>query len=446
MRSPTLDGAHARPPAAQFGLGARASSLGFTVLGAIVGGLVGTAVVVGVTLVLKGGIDFAGRQPLAYVLTVPALGLAAAALVLHKLGRKAEPGTGSTPHPWRTFAPTAIRADISGDVVDSAGQEERFPWRLAPIRALAILATVGAGAAMGTEAPAAYLGVAAGACVGDRGRRWRRILRPAALAGGAAGVGALMGIALVGTAFMLELGRRRSAPLSAERVVAALIGGLIGQQIAAFFGLQLIFLVVPHEPPTDLLHAAITAVFIGLASGVMSAGASGVVDRVKKWKAHPALRVAVGGGATVIIAALLVWVAAAPAAVGPGGGAITWAETVEAAPPALMAVCVLRALATIAAVAAGGCGGVFVPYLAIGDLAGRVVAPALGVGNDLAGAAGAAGGIAGGYRLPVTAIAMALGVGGPMKSTFTSIATVCVASAMGAVVTNLFSRARSAVT
>jgi H+/Cl- antiporter ClcA len=141
-----------------------------------------------------------------------------------------------------------------------------------------------------------------------------------------------------------------------------------------------------------------------------------------------------------------VWVASAPAAVGPGGGAITWAETVEAAPPALMAVCVLRALATIAAVAAGGCGGVFVPYLAIGDLAGRVVAPALGVGNDLAGAAGAAGGIAGGYRLPVTAIAMALGVGGPMKSTFTSIATVCVASAMGAVVTNLFSRARSAVT
>jgi H+/Cl- antiporter ClcA len=390
--------------------------------------------------VLKAGIDFAGRQHVAYALTVPLLGLAVATLVLHGLGTKAK--AGAKAHPWRAFPPDAVRADISGDVVDSAGEEERFPWRLAPIRALAIVATVAAGAAMGTEAPAAYLGVAAGACVGDRGRRWRRLLRPAALAGGAAGVGALMGIALVGTAFMLELGRRRRAPLSAERVVAALIGGLIGQQIAAFWGLNLIFLVVPHEPPTDLLHAAITALFIGLASGVVSSGAAAAVDRAKKWKASPALRLAVGGGATVIVAALLVKLASAPAAVGPGGGAIVWAETVLAAPPALMAVCVLRALATIAAVTAGGCGGVFVPYLAIGDIAARVVAPSLGVGNDLAGAAGAAGGIAGGYRLPVTAIAMALGVGGPMQSTLTSIATVCVAAAAGAVVTKAFGRSK----
>ena len=68
---------------------------------------------------------------------------------------------------------------------------------------------------MGTEAPAAYLGVAAGVVAGRSRSRWRRLLRPAALAGGAAGVGALMGIPLVGTAFMLELGRRtalRSAP------------------------------------------------------------------------------------------------------------------------------------------------------------------------------------------------------------------------------------------
>ena len=33
---------------------------------------------------------------------------------------------------------------------------------------------------MGTEAPAAYLGVATGVALGDRGRWWRRLLRPAA--------------------------------------------------------------------------------------------------------------------------------------------------------------------------------------------------------------------------------------------------------------------------
>src|SRR4029453_13657531 len=132
------------------------------------------------------------------------------------------------PHLWRPFGGGASQAALTGDVVDSAGQEERFPWRLTPIRTLAIFATVGLGAGMGTEAPAAYFGVAAGAFVGDRGGWWGRILRPPPLGGGAAGVAALMGIPLVGTAYMLELGRRHKAPLSAERVLAALIGGFVG--------------------------------------------------------------------------------------------------------------------------------------------------------------------------------------------------------------------------
>ena len=123
-------------------------------------------------------------------------------------------------------------------------------------------------------------------------------------------------------------------------------------------------------------------------------------------------------------ALLLAKIASPSAAVGPGGGAILWAENVNALPLTLLAVCLLRAVATTAAVAAGGCGGVFVPFLAVGDLAGRVFAPGLGVGNDLAGAAGAAGGIAGGYRLPLTAVAMVLGVGGPPLATLTCLATV----------------------
>ena len=110
----------------------------------------------------------------------------------------------------------------------TAGEEERFPWRLAPVRALAIVATVGLGAPMGTESPAAHLGVATGAWLADRSGRWRSFIRPAAVGGGAAGVSALVGIPLVGTAFILELGRRRSIPLSAERVMAALMGGFVG--------------------------------------------------------------------------------------------------------------------------------------------------------------------------------------------------------------------------
>jgi H+/Cl- antiporter ClcA len=98
----------------------------------------------------------------------------------------------------------------------------------------------------------------------------------------------------------------------------------------------------------------------------------------------------------------------------------------------MLLVSLLRAAATTAVTAAGGCGGVFVPFLAVGDVAGRIFARGIGVDTDLAGAAGAAGGIAGGYRLPFTAVAMVLGIGGPPRAMLTCLATVAVAFLVGA--------------
>jgi H+/Cl- antiporter ClcA len=413
-RGPQPDGSDGGPP------------LGLAVLGAIVGGLVGGFVVVGVTLVLKGGISFVSSQGTLLVILLPALGLTIAEIVLHSIGTSDAPaaGKGRRPPSWRTFPHEAIRADISADVVDTAGQEERFPWRLAPLRAVATLATVGLGGAMGTEAPAAYLGVATGAFIGDRGKKWRQLLRPAAIAGGAAGVGALMGIATVGTAFMLELGSRNRAPLSAARVIPALIGGFIGWGIDTAFGLSLISLVVPKDAPDTIFHAVITAVFIGAASGAISGLAGLAVYQAKKWHASPLVRLVLGVAAVVAIALLVMRIAAPSAAAGPGTGAIRWAESVDPRPLSLLVICLLRAAATVATVAAGGCGGVFVPFLAVGDLAGRVFAPGLGVSHDLAGASGAAGGIAGGYRLPITAAFMVLGVGGPPRAALTCLASI----------------------
>ena len=95
---------------------------------------------------------------------------------------------------------------------------------------------------------------------------------------------------LVGAAFMLELGRRRGAPLSAARVIAAVIGGFIGWGIDKVFGLSLIRLVVPKESPTTFLQAVITALFIGALSGGISSLAGLAVYQAKKWKASPVVR------------------------------------------------------------------------------------------------------------------------------------------------------------
>jgi H+/Cl- antiporter ClcA len=110
----------------------------------------------------------------------------------------------------------------------------------------------------------------------------------------------------------------------------------------------------------------------------------------------------------------------------------------------VLAVDVLRAVATTASAAAGGCGGLFVPFLAIGDLAGRVFAPSLELPTDLAGAAGAAGGISGGYHLPFTAVALVLGQGGPKFAVLTCLATVVVAAFAGTGSARLLDRILSA--
>jgi H+/Cl- antiporter ClcA len=236
-----------------------------------------------------------------------------------------------------------------------------------------------------------------------------------------------MGIPLVGTAFMLELGRRNGAPFSLARVLAALIGGFIGWSIDVVFGLKLIRLVVPKEPPVDGMHALITVVCIGVLAGGITSLAASALYVAKKWNAAPLTRLALGGFGFATCAIALTMIAEPSAAFGPGTGAIVWAETHSALPRTLLAIALLRAAITTSAAAAGGCGGIFVPFLAVGDIAGRVFAPVLDLGNDIAGAAGAAAGIASGYRLPLTAAAMVLGVGGPRTATATCLAVVVVA-------------------
>jgi len=407
-------------------------TIAISALGGVLGGSLAAALVIGFTEILKLMLAVVSRQHTWVIILVPLVGLALSVLVLYGFGLSSESESFDRPEwagAWRTFAPRVSRSDLTGDMVGFAGEEERFPWRLAPIRMLAMTATIGLGAAMGTEAPAAYISVATGAALGDRW--WRPLLRPAAVGGGAAGVAALMGIPLLGTAYILELGRRHHAPLNAERVTAALVGGFVGWLLHIALRVDLLRLVVPKEPPHTFHQAMITALVIGVLSGTITAISGAAIYRTKAFTVRPLVRLTLGGLALGAAAIILARIAAPSAAVGPGGGAITWVESTPASALTIFAVDILRAVATTSAAAAGGCGGFFVPFLAIGDLAGRVFAPFLRVPDDLAGAAGAAGGISGGYHLPFTAIAMVLGQGGPSLAMLTCLATVVVASFPG---------------
>ncbi|MDX2087593.1 MAG: chloride channel protein [Kofleriaceae bacterium] len=414
----------------------RWTTAGRAFIGALLGGTAGALAAILTTQLIKWMLEVLAEQRTWMYLVMPLVAVCLSVLVLNVVAQgeavqRIVPlrfWRGRATSKWYVFPRDVARADLTADVVATAGEEEKFPWRLAPIRAVAILATVGLGAPMGTEAPAAHLGVAAGSWLKAKAH-WRPFVRPAAIAGGAAGVAALMGIPLVGTAFMLELGRRRGAPLSFERVVAALIGGLVGWELNVVLGLNLIRLVVPKVPPADLTDAVLAALCIGAIAGAVTSITGALIYEVRGWKAGPVRKLVVGGLAMLAGAIAVSLVATPAAAVGPGGAAIVWAETTQTAALTLLALGLLRAAMTISAVAAGGCGGVFVPFLAIGDITGRVFSEVFGVPPDLAGSAGAAAGIAGGYRLPWTAVMMVLGVGGPYAAMLTCLATVGVATA-----------------
>ncbi len=415
-----------------------------SVLGGLLGGLLAAVFVVAVTTLIKELLAWVLRQDDSVMLVAPFVGIGLAVLVLQRVGRgQALPPTIDDPPPprrfsaWLRFPANAVRADLTADVVRHAGREEQFPWRLAPLRAVAIVSTVGLGAPMGTESPAAHLGMAAGAAVGSTRAWWRRLARPAALGGGAAGVAVLMGLPLVGLAFMLELGRRNQATITLPRVLAAASGALVGWALNGALELDLIRLIVPAIAPRDLGQALATAVLVGALSGALCSTTGTAIYRARSWSAHPLTKL-LAGGAVLLGCIMAIRVLADPsAAVGPGASAVTWAEGATASGWTLLALAGLRALATTAAVGAGGCGGLFVPFLAIGDLCGRALAPGLGASADLAAAAGSAGAIAGGYRLPLTAIALVITVGGPAPARLTCLAAVAVAAAAGVLVAYL---------
>jgi H+/Cl- antiporter ClcA len=409
----------------------------------LLGGLIGCLAAVAVTELIKLSLATASGLGPGALRLLPLLGVSLAVLILFGLGQGESVQTiapretlrpGVAPGSlaaWYSFPHDIARADLTGDVVNASGVEERFPWSLAPLRALAILATVGLGAPMGTESPAAHIGVATGSWLGSALPALRSLGRPLAIGGGAASVSALIGIPLVGSFFMAELAARRQIPLSGPRAAAMLAGGLSGWAVHVVLQLDLIRLVVPRLPPAGFFTAVQATLCIGVVAGALTALTGEAIYWARGWRDRPLTRLLIGGAALLVLALLIGVLATPAAAFGPGGAAIVWAEATSPAPLRLLALALLRAAATTAAVLAGGCGGVFVPFLAIGDLSGRVFAAPFGIAADLAGAAGAAAGIAGGYRLPFTAMAMVLGVGGPEGAQLTSIATVLVAALSG---------------
>ena len=325
------------------------------------------------------------EAPLWFQAVAPGLGLVVTTLVLRN----------------RTSSAT------SDDYVRVYHSGEDLPPRELLPKLLGAVATLGSGGAMGAEGPSVYAGASIGQRIGTKlpaalGHSGRRVLT---VAGVAAGVAAIFQAPATGVLFALE------TPFQRDVARRALIPALIAAA-ASYLTFVTIFGVHSYLPvprgEVRLRDEVFGAVILGLCAGITARGLAWLWSGAKGLSSTVSLPVRLTGAAVVTGLALV-------AARGLTGTSFTLGPGVEmvaeiAVDPSnglwvIAGAFMLRALATSAALGAGGVGGVFIPLVVQGMLLGRLVeslftdaAPGLYPVIGLAAVLGA------GYRTPLAAV------------------------------------------
>lgn len=356
-------------------------------IAAVTGAITGLVVALFERALRSGAVDRLLEAPLAVQVAAPLVGFAVAALLLRTLA----PGTSPS------LADDYLRAFHE--------REFRLRLRDLPGKLGAAAATLAGGAAMGFEAPAIYTGATIGANLQRRTARWfdRDESRVLLVAGAAAGVAAIFKAPATGALFAMEVPFR--ADLARRTLLPTLFAAATGYlAFVAVDGPAPLFPIgtVPDLRWTDLA----AAVAVGLLAG---GGARGFAWAVRTTKARTATvpigwRVLGGGIAVGAIVAGSEALTGEPLALGPGYEAIRWAFEPGHSAAIIAGLLLLRAGATLGAVAAGGAGGLFIPLVIEGALLGRLVGELVGTESSLLPVLGVAAFLGAGYHVPLAAV------------------------------------------
>lgn len=326
------------------------------------------------------------KLPLALLAFAPGVGLAIAAVWLHQVGHGISPAT-------------------ADEYID--GFHGRTTLRLRDVvnRIVAAVATLGTGGAMGLEGPSIYLGAGIGAAAQ---RRFRRPLAGAdarllLVAGAAAGIAAIFKAPATGAVFALEVPYQDD--LARRMLLPALVAGASGYlALAAVNGTAPLF-PVNGAPPLSFVDL-VAAGALGIACGVGARMFAWLLRFAKHLndRAHIVVRVIGAGGTIAVLFAICRGLTGESLVLTPGYGVVTWALDPKRTVGLLLAVLLLRCLATGATVAGGGVGGLFVPLVVAGSLLGRVFGDVVGHDKSLFLVVGIAAFLGAGYRVPLAAV------------------------------------------
>jgi CIC family chloride channel protein len=356
-------------------------------LAAVVGAVTGIGVAAFDTAVMW-GLKEINRLPLWGIAIAPLIGLSAAAITLRLLGPSASPAT----------ADEYLQAFHD--------PEHPLPLRALAARMVAGLATLGSGAPMGLEGPSLYLGATLGDTLQHRFPRLfsaqqRRLLL---VAGAAAGVAAIFKAPATGAVFALEVPYQDD--LARHMLGAALVASASGYLTFVAVHGTAPLLAVNGTPPFSFKDLA-AALALGLVAGIGARLFASTLRAAKRlsttisvWIRVPASGLCL---ASIFVAARLL--AGANLTTGPGYDTIRWALDPTHGVWLVAAILVLRCAATSTTVAAGGVGGLFIPLVVAGALAGRIVGGAVNaLDTSLFTVIGVAAFLGAGYRVPLAAV------------------------------------------
>jgi H+/Cl- antiporter ClcA len=310
-----------------------------------------------------------------------------------------------------------LRRLTSGNGIDITEAISRYAGRLPALRTLgsAVLSilVVGMGASLGREGAPKQVGAVLASTLSDRAGLSNEQRRLLVACGAGAGMAAAYGVPLGGALFALEVLR---GVLALRLILPALLACAIAAGVS--------WLALPNAPtyliPAYPASATVVcwAVVAGPIAGLVSIAYVHLVawaDRNKPtgWLRLVAPVVALGGVGLLSIAF--------PQVLGNGKDITQLAFTDQVAPLLMVALVVLRPLATVACLGAGVPGGLFTPSLALGALLGGVLGIAWssiwpGVPAGLFAVIGAAAVLAATTHGPISAVVLIIELTGHDRS------------------------------
>jgi CIC family chloride channel protein len=312
----------------------------------------------------------------------------------------------------------------------------RIRRRVAVVKSLASALTIGTGGSVGREGPVVQIGAAVGSGLGQMLALPAAQLRTLAACGAAAGIAAVFNAPIAGAFFALEVITGNFAmPAFGPVILSSVIATVISR---AYFGDHPAFIVQPYH----LVSVAEVALYGGLAvvCGAVAAAFIQLMngcDTLAQRSRVPAMwRPAVGG------IAIGVMVVAVPNLYGVGYATMDGALS-GTLPWTWLAVLVpAKMLATSLTLASGGSGGVFLPSLYLGAVAGGVygkavhaLLPQLTADSGAYALVGMAGVLSAATHTPITAIILLFEVSGDYQIILPVMIVATVATLVGRALT-----------